>query len=526
MSNIAISPLARILNKIKEKAPFYLATSAIVVGSTIGAANAATVALTDGQNATFTSINQATDIVDFADNGTTANLAISAGDVTMATLGNTGAGNIVFTISDSGTAGFMKVSGVTTVSQGNLTIVGSDDATTLEFGGHITESNSKVALIQADSTDIVKFSGTASNIDAKIDGVDDGEGTMNVTGTVTFDDALGSVKELKALNVSGASTFKAAADVEAVAITAATTFEAALKADTISVTDSVLTINQATTDTDAGSETLVLTLNDTAGTGQVTFANAAAVSHTGTIVAAANDEGKVLIAVGTGARGDLQTFTSTIGASGTAVKQITVGTGTLSGNADFEGVVHATNLDVVGGDHTDENALIDIGAALTATDITLTAASVGDAEIQVTGAVTITGAIQGAGAGAGDTILNVDEDVTFASDVGTTTAIEELQQITAKTTTFQGDVGITDIQLTDTGAVTFDAAAAQTFTGAITAVDVQEGTVTNGNNSGLVTFDGAIGTDANRVLEITAIDGATSKFNEAFFTKTLDLDKW
>jgi hypothetical protein len=527
MSNIAISPLARILNKIRGKVPYYVATSVMVVGSTIGSmnvANADTIELTDGQSATFTTINEATDVVDFADNGTTANLAINAGDVTMATLGNVGAGNIVFTISDNSTGGFMKVTGATTVSQGNLTIKGSEDATTLEFGGHITESNSKVALIQAGNTDIVKFSGTSSNIDAKIDGIADGEGTMNVTGTVTFDDALGSVKELKALNVSGASTFKAAADVEAVAITAATTFEAALKADTISVTDTVLTLNAATIDTDQGSETLVLTLNDTAGTGQVTFANGAAVSHTGTIVAAAAGEGKVLVAVGSGAVGDKQTFTSTIGADGTTIGDVSVGTSTLAGNADFEGAINATAFNVVGGDHASENTIVDIGAALTATSITLTTADVGDAELNVTGAVTVTGAIQGAGAGDGVTILDVDNNVTFASAVGTTTAIDSLTQVTAKTTTFQADVGITTIELTDTGAVTFDAAAAQTFTGAITAADVQEGTVTNGNDSGELTIDGAMGTATNRLLEITAIDGATTKINNTFFTKTFDLD--
>ena len=204
-----------------------------------------------------------------------------------------------------------------------------------------------------------------------------------------------------------------------------------------------MTINAATIDTDAGAQTLVLTLNDTAGTGQVTFANGAAVSHTGTIVAAANTEGKVLVAVGTGAVGDLQTFTSTIGAAGTAVGEVAVGTSTLAGNADFEGAVVATAFNIVGGDHTSENTHVDIGAALTATDITLTTASVGDAEINVTGAVTVTGAIQGAGAGAGDTILDIDNDVTFASAVGTTTAIDKLEQIDAKTSTFQGDVGIT-----------------------------------------------------------------------------------
>ena len=52
--------------------------------------------------------------------------------------------------------------------------------------------------------------------------------------------------------------------------------------------------------------------------------------------------------------------------------------------------------------------------------------------------------------------------------------------------------------LTDGGAVTFDAAGAQTFTGAITAADVQEGTVTNGNTDGELTITGAVGTAAEK----------------------------
>jgi hypothetical protein len=61
MSNIAISPLARILNRIRGKVPYYVATSVMVVGSTIGSmnvANADTIELTDGQSATFTTINK------------------------------------------------------------------------------------------------------------------------------------------------------------------------------------------------------------------------------------------------------------------------------------------------------------------------------------------------------------------------------------------------------------------------------------------------------------------------------------
>ena len=180
--------------------------------------------------------------------------------------------------------------------------------------------------------------------------IDAQKGTMNVnaaSGTITFDGVMGGTKELKAMNATSAAIFKAAADIEAVAITAATTYEAALKADTISVTDSVLTLNAATIDTDQGSETLVLTLNDTSGTGQVTFAPGAGVSHTGTIVAAAAGEGKVLVAVGSGAVGDKQTFTTTIGADGTAVGDVSVGTSTLAGNADFEGAINAKNAEVL-----------------------------------------------------------------------------------------------------------------------------------------------------------------------------------
>ena len=92
MSNIAISPLARMLNKIntiKEKAPYYLATSVMVVGSTFGpmnAANAAAVALANGVVSSVTQINEATDTLTMAASATTHEIQLDGGDITAASM--------------------------------------------------------------------------------------------------------------------------------------------------------------------------------------------------------------------------------------------------------------------------------------------------------------------------------------------------------------------------------------------------------------------------------------------------------
>ena len=67
------------------------------------------------------------------------------------------------------------------------------------FGGAVTGTGNGAngLLVNMDANAITTFTGVTKNVDMLVDGIADGEGTMNVSaasGTITFD---GAMKELK-----------------------------------------------------------------------------------------------------------------------------------------------------------------------------------------------------------------------------------------------------------------------------------------------------------------------------------------
>lgn len=398
----------------KKNISSYISIAAIGAASTFGSianVEAAIVEMADGTTSALAQMNETNDVVTSAANANTHIITLNTGDIEVASLSNATAGDNVITITDTGTIGSFTIAGDVVISQGNLAFTLSQDATTLSFGGNITESNSKTGIVNLNTNDVTVFSGTGVNIDAKVDGVADADGTINVTGTVQFDDAIGGTKEIGTMNVSGESTFILATDIEAVVATANTTFTAAFKADTLSVTDSVVTIIAAATDTDQDSETLVTTLNDTSSTGQITFASGSAVNYTGTIVAAAANEGKILVAGNAGGVDHETTFKGVIGVTGTRIGNIEVGTTALSGKADMEAAVFTKAMSIIGGDASAEDSTVDMGASITSTDgFTMNVAGAGDAKIAITASSTLNGVLNKTGAGDGNTIIAVGGD--------------------------------------------------------------------------------------------------------------------
>ena len=153
-----------------------------------------------------------------------------------------------------------------------------------------------------------------------------------------------------------------------------------------------------------------------------------------------------------------------------------------------------------------------------------------------------------------DTTANAAGDtITFASAVGSIVAIDAITVGSATTggdAIFNADVSATTITILAgdnsaedghinfkgdvTGAIvmneaigqpsmTIGGAAAQTITGAITSADNEKGLVAVTNTTG-VTFTGAIGIDASRVLELDVADGATTTFQGVISALTLDIN--
>ena len=517
------------ITKFKNKLAYYLAIFAMVFGSTFGSLNSAVaVEIADGLTSAEADLNGLA--ITTADDVTTHTIDLDDGDITvLSILGDQADPNTITITNSQAATGTFTVSG-DVESDEDIIFLSGDKETTFVFSGNMTEDggDGKDLFIQLDEDASTTFNGVTKNIDAQVDGIVDGEGTMNVSaasGTLTFDGALGAVKELKALNVTSAATFNAAADVEAVTITADASMEAALKADTVSVTDAVLTLKALAIDTDVGTEVLVITLNDTASTGQVSFVSGAAVDITGTIEGAAAGEGKIVVAQGSGGAGNETTFKGAIGGV-KKVGAIEVGSTTLSGLADFEAAVITDSLSVIGGDNGAEDSQIDVGASITSSSggITLTPGA-GDAKLLVTANATLTGAIDKSGSGDGDAIIAVSAGtLTLASEVGSTTAIDSFTLVDSTAAAINGDFSATTTLITDAATITYDKASDQTHTGAITVAANDDGTLVNANTDGELTFSSTVGATGARLTDISLNDNSITNFNGAFFSKTLDID--
>ena len=487
-------------------------------------ANADAVELANGGASALAQLNDPADTVTFAGAAQTHTIDLDDGAITIATLtSDTNAANVL-TVSDTNGTKTFTVTGLVQADQ-DFTITTTDNGQTLSFGGSITDDGDGTDIIIAlDGTVIGEFTGTAANIDAAVNGVGIGDGTLNISGTVTMDGAVGAGAELGTLNVSGATTFNAAVEAQVATFTADTTIGVDSELGAATITDATVTVLADITDVASDGAVAAITLNDTASTASINFKSTANETITTTIAAAADGEGNITIAEGAGAAPKKTTISGIIGTDGVRIGSINVGTSTLGGSADFQSATFTDALVVEGGDDGAEDSILDVGATLGATNgITLTKGA-GDAELNVTAAVTVTGAIDASGSGAGSAIIDIDEDVTFASAIGATTAVTTIEVVTAKTATFQGNVSATTATLAGTANATFDAGAAQTFTGTIAAAVDGEGTVNNANTDGEVTFDGAIGTENLRMLSIVTADGAITTFNNAIFAETLDVN--
>ena len=424
---------------------------------------------------------------------------------------------------------------------GAITIIADGDGgdpavgsnVTVNAAGDITNGADSVMTDNGGGLATLVLNGTGAQTVAKeIAGAGAGQGTIqnsNTGGTLTFSEELGKTNELLALTHDASSTTVHTLAVDAVTITSAgtETYSAGLlKATTINKTAGSATIDA----TDGGD-----TINNLAGNGpaDLNMSESTTINFTiasgettniDAVIDGTDDGNGTLTFKNTDANAPgVFTVEDTIGAA-KKISAITIGSSTLAGSVVTQAaVIIEDGVTIAGGDAAAEDSVLNVGASLTAGSITLTQAT-GDATLLISSNATITGTIDGSGSGDGSSIVDVDGgDGVFASNVGSSTGLDSFIVDTGDTATLQGDLTATDLNLTGTANVTFDAAADQTFTGAITVAADDDGAFVNANTDGELTVTGLVGTEADRLTSITLNNGAKTTFQSAISAETLTI---
>jgi cytoskeletal protein CcmA (bactofilin family) len=278
-------------------------------------------------------------------------------------------------------------------------------------------------------------------------------------------------------------------------VTGATTLTSARGATGGNGADAKLVIDKAATFTGG------VTLTDGASPGKahMIFEQNNAATITGVINGADNGEGLLEV------DGNTKTFASAIGTTKT-VGEVQVDGGT----AVFNGAVKTALLDING--TTTMNGAVTVTTtnvdAVTTFASTLTATT-----YDINAAVTNTGNVVA-------TNVTVDANAAFNGDVTAAIAVDTANAVV----TIAGDITGAISQSTTSNKLVYDAAAAQSQTGALTAIADGDGIVNVKNTDGLVTFTAAIGTASKHLKEIDSDASTKSRYNVAFNTDLLTLD--
>ena len=461
--------------------------------------------------------------------------AILADDLNLVGLNTTTGGSmlVVNAIGAIAIANVSVITGIaTTTSDGGSNSVLNLSANAA-FTGHLTmdDAGTGRAILQ-------KVGSTTSIISGNIAGTAAGEGTINVTGSgaTSFSGSVGASEEMLAINISAGATATFAAATDSDAISSAGT----LNLNEVTKTD-VLNITAGTTTADL--KTGVISIGKVAGSGNTaitisdgaTFKTTMATTETASIDAvmegATAGKGDFTVTSASGNAAGVVVLDGTYGAN-TVLGALTIGSTTAGGHLTNEdaSTMAFTTVNLIAGEAANEKALLDLNESLTASGgITLTqgANAASDAVLEVSSgnALTVTGAINAAGAGSGDSTIDVNTAstvATFASTIGNSTEVDVIS-INTGHAKFAADVSATTLTLANSaGNASFTGTAAQTFTGVITATNGQ-GTLTADNNVDL-TFTSTIGVTGARLLEVIVDNGAQTTFNGAISAITFDND--
>jgi outer membrane autotransporter protein len=216
-----------------------------------------------------------------------------------------------------------------------------------------------------------------------------------------------------------------------------------------------------------GVSTLAMTIGDGLNTNAhvVSFVNAAGTAANtvdGTIDGTAGDTAAITINdADNGAAGQSTTFTGIIGGT-SLIETINIGTdNTLFGHGIFNADVTATNINLFGGDHANEDSIADFNGNVTAA-IQVKEGTSSDPVLTFSGtaAQTVTGAITAQADGHGVMTITNPAGVTFASTVGDTAAhsLLSLELATGTSAVFSDVTSAKTITLTGTANATFSKA--------------------------------------------------------------------
>ena len=404
----------------------------------------------------------------------------------------------------------------------------------LAIGGDITQGSNKTVTFEVQGGSI-EFNGSSAQAIAGTiasDSGNDGVLTLSGAGKKTFAGVIGGggTGEIGTLSLAAVTEAEFNGTLDAVAITNLGTLQidGASNADTIT-NSGTLKVNN-TLDNIAGSGLTSIVMHTTASV--LSFNHTSTLDQDIVVTATTDGFGTINIVDLSGGAAAAAQVTSG-GDIGTTAKRIgTINVGSSAANGALTTIdadaIFVDNFNIIGGDHADEDSIAILAEAITATDgIVLTAASVGDAELNTSGtAVVVTGTVDsGSGTdGNGETRIDADIATTFANNVGATTAIEKMEVAAIQVDLDGATNAIESVIVTGAGTVEFDAASDQTFTGTMTFTADDDGTIINANTDGELTITGAIGTATKAATEITLNDGAKTNFNNAIFALTLDMD--
>ena len=393
------------LKFLKKRLTNYLTIGGVVLGTTVASMNAAN-AQAINQNATVKTAYIDIHVVTL--NASTAITTLAAATDEATSFVTTATTATAWGI----TAGTLTVDGtITTAGTAPLTITLSGTGNLTINGATVEDNAANAAMTLALGGNTFTTTGAVTHV-LKIAGA----GTVAVNNNTTFSDSIGAGTAITTMSVATGKT------------------------GTFSETVTAGTVNSVGT-----SVFKKAVVSDVVTTGTITFDQVATGANAGDISESSGATSVMNVISTNGGAATVSTFTGTV-----AVDTLNIGTNALSASAVVTSDITATTINIVGGNHTDEDNL-------------LTAKG------------------------------NITGNVVMADNAGTTT-------------------------------LAVFGTAAQTITGTITAVEVQEATLNVTNVSGKeVKFTGAVGTSAKRLLDITTSDGAKTTFDAAVFSKNLTI---
>ena len=375
----------------------------------------------------------------------------------------------------------------------------------------------------------------AQAIAGTIKGTAADEGTIknsNTGGTVAFAGTLGANTEMLLIETVAGSTTTYAAAVDAGTLTLAGTnsFAVITKADTMTIT--------GTTNLDAvdggislgntGGSTHTAMGLGSSGIFNMTMATTETTVLDAKIDGAVAGNGTVNILSANAAVAGVVTLNDDIGVA-RKIGALNIGSAAVGGTLiSIDGaVITSDTVNVIAGNAANEASKLEIKDNLTAAGgilLTQGADAGSDAVLVTSDIVTITGTINASGATAGNSDINVttaSKVATFASAIGDELAVDVLS-IDTGAAVFQKNVDAVSLTLANAaGQATFSGAAAQTYTGVITATN-GEGTLVSDNAVGM-TYSSTVGTTAARLKEIVIGDEAVTTFSGITAALTLDI---